>query len=59
MRNSSMYRANISGEKIAYLSEIKSQKEFNQEDNAPQAYKGQGKLLKLTQKKKNLREFTF
>lgn len=39
MRNSSIYRANISDEKIAYLSELKSQKEFEQEDNAPKTYK--------------------
>ena len=39
MRNSSMYRSNISGEKVAYLSEIKNQKELEQDDNAPKAYK--------------------
>lgn len=47
MRNSSMYRANISGEKIAYLSEIKSQKDFEQEDNAPKAYKRPAKEKEL------------
>ncbi len=34
-----MYRSNISGEKVAYLSEIKNQKELEQDDNAPKAYK--------------------
>ncbi len=47
MRNSSIYRSNISDEKIAFLSEIKSQKEFNQEDNTPKAYKRQGKQKEL------------
>lgn len=40
MRNSSIYRSNLSDEKVAFLSEIKSQKEFStQEDNTPKAYK--------------------
>ena len=38
MRNSSIYRSNLSDEKIAFLSELKSQK-ANQEDEAPKAYK--------------------
>ena len=52
MRNSSIYRSNLSDEKVAYLSELKSQKEYttnnsNQEDNAPKAYKRQGKQKEL------------
>ncbi len=47
MRNSSIYRSNISDEKIAFLSEIKNQKELNQEDNTPKAYKRQGKQKEL------------
>jgi LysM repeat protein len=39
MRNSSLYRSNLSDEKVAFLSEIKSQKEFNQDDTTPKAYK--------------------
>ena len=40
MRNSSIYRSNLSDEKVAFLSEIKSQKEFSsQDDNTPKAYK--------------------
>ncbi len=47
MRNSSIYRSNLSDEKVAFLSEIKSQKEFKQEDNAPRAYKRPGKQKEL------------
>ncbi len=47
MRNSSMYRSNLSGEKIAFLSEIKNQKELNQDDNAPKTYKRPGKQKEL------------
>jgi len=47
MRNSSIYRSNLSDEKVAFLSEIKSQKEFNSDDNAPKAYKRQGKQKEL------------
>lgn len=40
MRNSSIYRSNLSDEKVAFLSEIKNQKEFSsQDDNTPKAYK--------------------
>ncbi len=37
----------MSDEKIAFLSEIKNKKEFNQEDNAPKAYKRPGKQKEL------------
>ncbi len=48
MRNSSIYRSNISDEKIAFLSEVKNQKEFNQEETVPKAYKRQqGKQKEL------------
>ncbi len=47
MRNSSIYRSNLSGEKIAFLSEIKNQKDFNQDDNTPKAYKRPGKQKEL------------
>ena len=47
MRNSSIYRSNLSDEKVAFLSEIKSQKEFNSDDNTPKAYKRQGKQKEL------------
>lgn len=40
MRNSSIYRSNLSDEKVAFLSEIKNQREYNvQEDNEPRAYR--------------------
>ena len=39
MRNSSIYRSNLSDEKIAFLSELKNQKESEREDNSPKAYK--------------------
>ncbi len=48
MRNSSIFRSNISDEKIAFLSEVKSQKEFNQEETLPKTYKRQqGKQKEL------------
>lgn len=47
MRNSSIYRSNLSDEKVAFLSEIKSQKELNQDDNTPKAYKRPGKQKEL------------
>lgn len=48
MRNSSIYRSNISDEKIAFLSELKNQKEYHvQEDNAPKAYRRTGKQKEL------------
>lgn len=47
MRNSSIYRSNLSDEKIAFLSEIKNQKELNQDDNAPKTYKRPGKQKEL------------
>ena len=39
MKNSSIYRSNLSSEKIAFLSEIKRKKELNKEDNTPKTYK--------------------
>ena len=53
MRNSTIYRSNLSDEKVAFLSEIKSQKENknyfanNQEDNSPKAYKRPNKQKEL------------
>lgn len=49
MRNSSIHRSNLSDEKIAFLSELKNQKEIKQqqEDNAPKAYKRTGKQKEL------------
>ena len=47
MRNSSIYRSNLSDEKIAFLSEIKSQKDINQDDIEPKTYKRQGKQKEL------------
>lgn len=47
MRNSSLYRSNISNEKIAFLSELKNQKDFMVEDNEPKAYKRLGKQKEL------------
>ena len=43
MRNSSIYRSNLSNEKVAFLSEIKRRKELNNEDNTPKTYKRQEK----------------
>ncbi len=47
MRNSSIYRSNLSDEKIAFLSELKSKNDFYQEDNAPKAYKRPSKQKEL------------
>lgn len=47
MRNSSIYRSNLSDEKVAFLSEIKSQKEANEDENTPKTYKRQGKQKEL------------
>ncbi len=53
MRNSTIYRSNLSDEKVAFLSEIKNQKESknyfanNQEDNSPKAYKRPNKQKEL------------
>lgn len=50
MRNSSIYRSNLSDEKVAFLSELKSQKDFSQnqqEDYTPKAYKRTGKQKEL------------
>ena len=43
MKNSSLYRSNLSDEKVAFLSEIKRLKDLNKEDNTPKAYKRQEK----------------
>lgn len=42
-----MFRANLSDEKVAYLSELKIQKELSQEDNEPKTYKRTGKQKEL------------
>lgn len=47
MRNSSLYRSNISNEKVAFLSELKKQTDFMVEDNEPRAYKRLGKQKEL------------
>ena len=50
MRNSSLYRSNLSDEKVAFLSELKNQKEYDQihqEDYAPKAYKRPSKQKEL------------
>ena len=47
MRNSSIYRSNLSDEKIAFLSEIKNQKDTNQDSIEPKTYKRQGKQKEL------------
>lgn len=50
MRNSSMYRSNLSDEKIAFLSELKSQREYSQnqqDDYTPKAYKRPSKQKEL------------
>ncbi len=47
MRNSSIYRSNLSNEKIAFLSEIKRKKELNKEDNTPKTYKRKEKELDI------------
>ncbi|MBE7704716.1 MAG: LysM peptidoglycan-binding domain-containing protein [Cyanobacteria bacterium SIG29] len=48
MRNSSIYRSNLSDEKVAFLSEIKNQREYNvQEDNEPRAYRRTSKQKEL------------
>lgn len=47
MRNSSIYRSNLSDEKVAFLSEIKSQKELNEDENTPKAYRRPAKQKEL------------
>lgn len=47
MRNSSIYRSNLSDEKVAFLSELKSQKDFTTEDYEPKAYKRTGRQKEL------------
>lgn len=49
MRNSSIYRSNLSDEKVAFLSELKSQKDFTTtiDDNEPKAYKRPGRQKEL------------
>ena len=51
MRNSSIYRSTLSDEKVAFLSELKSQKEYHsnsiQEDNTPRAYRRSGRQKEL------------
>ncbi len=47
MRNSSIYRSNLSGEKIAFLSEIKNQRDLGSDSLEPKTYKRQGKQKEL------------
>ena len=50
MRNSSMYRSNLSDEKVAFLSELKNKREYSQtqqEDYTPRAYKRPSKQNEL------------
>ena len=47
MRNSSIYRSNLSDEKIAFLSEIRKQNEQSEDENTPRTYKRQGKQKEL------------
>lgn len=48
MRNSSLYRSNISDEKVAFLSEIKNQNDYIDENvNEPKTYKRLGKQKEL------------
>lgn len=48
MKNSSIFRANLSGEKVAFLSELKNQNESEQEDsNAPKTYKRPSKQKEI------------
>ncbi len=48
MRNSSIYRSNLSDEKVAFLSELKSQKDYTTtEDYEPKAYKRTGRQKEL------------
>ena len=47
MRNSSIYRSNLSDEKVAFLSELKSQKDFFGDENTPKAYRRPAKQKEL------------
>ena len=48
MRNSSIYRSNLSDEKVAFLSELKNQKDFDiKEDIEPRAYRRTGRQKEL------------
>ena len=41
MKNSTIYRSNLSNEKVAFLSEIKNLQELDNNDNTPKTYKRQ------------------
>ncbi len=47
MKNTTLYRSNLSNERVAFLTELKAQKEKQSEDNAPKTYKRQAKDKEL------------
>lgn len=47
MKNTTLYRSNLSNERVAFLTELKAQKEKQTEDNAPKTYKRQAKDKEL------------
>lgn len=47
MKNSTIYRSNLSNEKIAFLSEMKNKNDFKKEDEAPKVYKRHKKEKEL------------
>ena len=47
MKNTTVYRSNLSSERVAFLAELKAQREKQAEDSAPKTYKRQAKDKEL------------
>ena len=47
MKNTTLYRSNLSSERVAFLAELKAQREKQSEENAPKTYKRQAKDKEL------------
>jgi len=47
MKNTTVYRSNLSNERVAFLAELKAQREKQAEDSAPKTYKRQAKDKEL------------
>ena len=47
MKNTTLYRSNLSSERVAFLEELKAQQEKQSDDSAPKTYKRQAKDKEL------------
>ena len=47
MKNTTLYRSNLSNERVAFLAELKAQQEKQSDDSAPKTYKRQAKDKEL------------